>query len=75
MKGITLIGVLLIVLGLAGLVWPVITYTDTETLVDIGPVEVTSRKQERIPIPPIAGGAAVVAGVVLVAMGKKRQPS
>jgi hypothetical protein len=75
MKGITLLGVLLIVLGLGGLIWPVITYTDTEKVVDIGPLEVTAQKKERIPIPPIAGGAAVAAGIVLVALDRRRQAS
>jgi hypothetical protein len=62
----------LIILGLAGLVWPVISYTDTDTGVDIGPLEVTAQSEERVPIPPLAGGAAV-AGIALVVMGTRRR--
>jgi uncharacterized membrane protein HdeD (DUF308 family) len=73
MKGITLLGVVLIILGLAGLVWPVISYTDTDTVVDIGPLEVTAQSEEHVPIPPLAGGAAIVAGIALVVMGTRRR--
>jgi len=71
-KGVTPLGVVLIILGLAGLVWPVISYTDTDTVVDIGPLEVTAQTEERVPIPPLAGGAAIVAGITLVVVGKRR---
>ena len=69
MRQLTTIGVILIVLGLLGFVVPRITYTEETTAVDIGPVEVTTEQERSIPIPDIAAGAAVVAGVVMVVMG------
>ena len=72
MKGIGLLGIILIFLGLVALVWPVISYTDTDTVVDIGPLEVTTQSEERVPIPPLAGGAAIVAGIALVVVGRRR---
>jgi uncharacterized membrane protein HdeD (DUF308 family) len=71
MKGLALIGVLLIVGGLAALAWPVISYTQTEKVLDIGPVEVTADRERHIPLPPIVGGLAVAAGIVLVVSSRR----
>jgi hypothetical protein len=72
MRGTVLLGVILLVAGLAGLAWPVISYTTTEKVVDIGPVEVTADREKRVPIPPIVGGLAAVAGlVIIVTSGRK----
>lgn len=66
-----IIGVLLVVVGLVGLLVGGISWTRTETVLDIGPIEAQTRERETIPIPPIAGGIALAAGVVLlVARGK-----
>jgi hypothetical protein len=71
MKGLMLVGVLLIVAGLAGLTWPVISYTRTEKVVDIGPVEVTADKTRHVPVPPLVGGLAVAAGLILVLSSRR----
>jgi len=63
MKGL---GVALIVLGLLALAYGGVSWTRKKTVIDAGPVHVTADKHERIPIPPIAGGAALVAGLVLI---------
>ena len=72
MRGTVLFGVILLVAGLAGLAWPVITYTKSEKVVDIGPVEVTAEREKRVPVPPIAGGLAAVAGVVMIVAGSRK---
>jgi UDP-N-acetylmuramyl pentapeptide phosphotransferase/UDP-N-acetylglucosamine-1-phosphate transferase len=67
-----LLGVILLVAGLAGLAWPVISYTKTEKVVDLGPIEVTAEHQKHVPVPPIVGGLAAVAGlVIIVTSGRK----
>jgi drug/metabolite transporter (DMT)-like permease len=66
-----IIGVVLIVLGLVGLAWGGFTYNTTEKVVDIGPIHATREKSHDIPLPPIAGGVAVLAGVALLVMGRK----
>lgn len=65
------IGIVLIIVGLIGLVWGGITYTTHEKVVDLGPIEATREKKKTIPLPPVAGGLALVAGIALVATGKK----
>ena len=42
MKSSAAIGVILMLLGGAILAWPVITYTDRDKVVDLGPVEITT---------------------------------
>lgn len=69
MKPIAIIGVLLIVFGLAALAYQGITYTSRETVLDIGPVHATADRQKTLPLPPIVGGVAVAGGVVLLIAG------
>jgi uncharacterized membrane protein len=71
MKGTTIVGIVLIVLGIAALALGRFSYTDREKVLDIGPIEATTEERKTIPLPPIAGGAAVVAGVVLVVAGAR----
>jgi membrane-bound ClpP family serine protease len=61
-----LIGVILIVLGLAGLVVGGITWTDEKTVLDAGPVKVTAEEKNWIAVPPIAGIVSLIGGIVLV---------
>jgi uncharacterized membrane protein YidH (DUF202 family) len=62
------IGFVLIALGLIALIWGGISWTRNETVVDAGPLEIQSEQRETIPMPPILGAVALVAGVLLVAM-------
>jgi hypothetical protein len=66
-----LIGVVLIVLGVAALAFGGFTYTTRDRVVDLGPVKVDADKQHNVPIAPIAGVAALVGGLVLVFSGSK----
>jgi hypothetical protein len=66
-----MLGMILIALGLAGLAWGGFSYTTREKVVDIGPLHATREKTHNIPLPPIAGGLALVGGVVLLVAGKR----
>ena len=72
MKAISIVGILLIIFGIFVLASEGITYTKTEKVVDIGPIQATAKHRKTIPISPIAGGAAVAAGVALVIVGARR---
>jgi len=72
MRGLVVVGVVLIVLGIVALAWQGITYTSKEKVVDIGPLKVEAERQKTLPISPIAGGIAVAAGIVLVIAGSRR---
>ena len=71
MKPVAIAGIVLIVLGLAALAYQGFSYTSRETVIDIGPIKATADTQKTVPIPPIAGIVAVVAGVALVFVGKR----
>lgn len=73
MRRLTLIGLILIVLGLLGFIFPRITFTEEETALDLGPVEVEAERERAITIPDLASGATVAAGVVLVVVGAGRK--
>jgi hypothetical protein len=72
MKPLSILGVLLIVLGVVSLVYQGITYTSRETVVDIGPIEATAERERTLPLPPALGIGALVAGVALVVVGGRR---
>jgi len=61
-----ILGAILIVLGLIGLLYGGISYTKREKVIDAGPIQVSADEKKTIPLPPIAGALALVAGVVLV---------
>lgn len=71
MKSATLIGILLIVLGIGALAYQGITYTSEEKILDIGPIEATKETQKTIPLPPIVGALSLVGGIVLVVTGAR----
>lgn len=72
MKSAGIVGVVLIVLGLAALAYQGITYTSRETVLDIGPVHATADRQRTIPLPPVVGALAVIGGVVLLVTGMRK---
>ena len=64
-------GMILIVVGLIGLAWGGFTYTTKEKVIDLGPIHATRDETHTVPLPPIAGGLALVSGIVLLVAGKK----
>ncbi|HEY2918405.1 MAG TPA: DUF3185 domain-containing protein [Candidatus Binatia bacterium] len=72
MKPALVIGIGLILLGIIALSYGQITYTTKEKIVDIGPLQATAEKEKSIPLPPLLGGLALVAGIGLVAVGYKK---
>jgi len=65
--------IVLIVFGVIALAYGGITYTREKKVIDIGPIEATTKTRETIPLPPILGVTAIAGGVVmLLAAGRKR---
>ncbi len=71
MKPIAILGVLLIVAGVAGLFFSRVSWTETKPVAKLGPIEVNSQEDHTIWIPTAAGVIAVLAGVGLVFAGKR----
>ena len=72
MKTYTLIGIILIVIGIIAFAYQGITYTTREKVVDIGPIHMTAEKTKTFPLPPIVGGLALLGGIVLLVAGNKK---
>jgi hypothetical protein len=73
MKPLAIVGVLLIVLGVAALVVPRFTYTTKEKVLEVGPIVATAEKEHSIRVPDIAGVVAVIAGAALVFASRRRR--
>jgi hypothetical protein len=72
MRPVAIVGIVLIVLGIAGLVVGRFTYTTEEKVLDVGPLEATAEEEHSVAIPDIAGIAAIIAGGFLVFVGRRR---
>jgi hypothetical protein len=66
MRWLAILGAVLIVLGIAGLVFHTVPYRQTEQVAKIGPVTATQVTEKQIEIPPYVGLIAVAAGIALV---------
>ena len=65
-------GIVLAVLGAAALIWQGVSYTQRETLINIGGVKVTADTRKTLPLPPILGGIALAGGIAMIVMGGRR---
>ena len=71
MNAKTVIGIILIILGIISLGYQGITYTTRKKVLDIGPVEATKKENKTIPLPPMVGILALAGGVVVLAVDRK----
>ncbi|MBD1384105.1 hypothetical protein IDJ75_02355 [Mucilaginibacter rigui] len=65
------IGIVLIIIGAAMLIWTGFTYTKKEKIVDAGPIQISADRQKSVNWPPYLGGILLVGGIVIVATAKK----
>ena len=72
MKTNTLLGILLIAIGIVAFAYQGITYKTREKVVDIGSLHITAEKTKTLPLPPIVGAVALVGGIALLFMGSKK---
>ena len=64
--------IVLIVLGAISLAYGGISYTTREKVLDIGPIEATAERHKTVPLPPVIGGVAVIAGIAMLVAGSKK---
>lgn len=69
MKAATIVGILLIILGVAGFAMGGISFTHQKKDVDLGPVQVSHQQTKTLPISPILSTVSLLAGVGLVVVG------
>jgi hypothetical protein len=68
----TVLGIILIVVGIVAFGYQGITYTSREKVIDMGPIQVTADKTKTIPLPPAVGGIALAGGIILLALNKRK---
>ncbi|MEO6912033.1 MAG: DUF3185 domain-containing protein [Edaphobacter sp.] len=71
MKAATIVGILLIILGIIGFAAGGISFTHEKKDVDLGPLQVSHEQKKTVPISPILSTVALVAGLGLVVVGAK----
>ena len=71
MKPIAILGVLLIVAGIAALVLGHFGWNETHNVIDAGPLQVNATEHHTVWIPTVAAIVAVLAGLGLVFAGKR----
>lgn len=73
MHRLTIIGIVFVVLGLLGFIFPRIALGEERTSVDLGPLQLEATEQRIVTIPDIAAGVAVGVGTVLIVVGATRK--
>src|SRR5262249_21034184 len=68
-----IIGIALIVLGVLGLAYGGFSYTKEKKVIDLGPVQATTRTEETVPVPPLLSGAAVAGGIVILVVSARKR--
>jgi uncharacterized membrane protein HdeD (DUF308 family) len=61
-----LIGILLVMFGVALLIWGGVTLFIPSDTHDLGPLSITVRENLVIPLPPIVGAISLIVGIVMI---------
>jgi uncharacterized membrane protein len=72
MKTQSIVGIILIILGVFAIAYQGFNFTTTEKAVDLGPIQINTEKQHTVPLPPIIGGIALVGGIALLVMSGRK---
>ena len=67
-----IVGLVLVVIGIVALAWGGVFWTDRDTVLDAGPLEITTENREGVAVPPVVGGIALVGGIILLLVPSRR---
>ena len=68
-----IIGVVLLVIGIAALAWGGVFWTDRDTILDAGPLQVQTEDRDGFAVPPVLGIIAIVGGAILLFVPDRRR--
>lgn len=71
MKAATIVGILLIVLGIIGFAAGGVSFTHTKKDVNMGPLQISHKQTKTVPISPILSTVSLVGGIALVVIGAR----
>jgi hypothetical protein len=66
-----IVGLGLVVIGIVALVWGGVFWTDRDTVLDAGPVEIETENREGVALPPVIGIVSLVAGAILLLVPRR----
>jgi hypothetical protein len=72
MKITVIVGIILILVGIAGFAWGGLGWTTKKKDAQLGPLEITHEEGHGISFPPVVSGICLVGGIVLVAIGGRK---
>jgi TRAP-type C4-dicarboxylate transport system permease large subunit len=65
-------GILLIIFGVAALIYGGFTYSSQKNVAKIGSMEISTTENHTLPVPPILGIVAIAGGAGLIYFGAKK---
>jgi drug/metabolite transporter (DMT)-like permease len=65
------IGIIMVIIGILMLTYTGFNYVTTETIVDIGPLQVEAKKNNFVKLSPILGIILLVGGLLFISKGNK----
>jgi hypothetical protein len=71
MKPSTVIGILLILVGIVGFSLGGFSFSHEKQDAKVGPIDISHKQTQTVPIPPILSAIALLGGIGLVAVGVK----
>jgi hypothetical protein len=71
MKPLTIVGILLVVVGIIGFATGGISFTHEKKVVDLGAVQISHKTQDTLPLSPIFSTVALIVGLGLVVVGTR----
>ena len=67
------VGLIVVIVGIAVLAFGGVFWTDRDKVVDVGSLEITTAQREGFALPPVVGGVAIVAGLLLLFSPSRRR--
>ena len=68
-----IVGLVLVVMGIVALIWGGVFWTNEKTVIDAGPLQVTTSDRDGVSVPPVVGGLALIGGIILLVMPARRR--
>lgn len=73
MKPTSILGIVLIVIGIIALAYGgYSSFTTKENVAKLGPLEINKQEEHPIPVGPIVGGVCIVGGIILLVAGNRQ---
>lgn len=69
----SLLGIVLVLVGILALAYQGFSYTVPKKEVDLGPIQVTKEERHNVPLPPILGALALIGGIALLVTDRRNQ--